>query len=131
MGNAIAKVLLLLFIIAYCALFIQWNAEPKFLCGVDGVFDEPYGYTLPLGWWMLVSVGVGAVVMAIATWTQWAVQKRRADSAATTVENAKSKLQELREKIKQQRQEIAELKEAAPGQPQPAQDQPETGQEDL
>ena len=121
MGSAIAKVLLLLLIIAYCALFIQWNAEPTFMRGAV-VFDQPYGYALPLGWWMLISAGVGAIVMAIATWSQWAVQKRRADSAATTVENAKAKLQELAEKIKQQRQEIAELKETAPDQFQPAED---------
>jgi len=124
MGSAIAKVLLVLLIIAYCALFIQWNAEPTFMRGAV-VFDQPYGYALPLGWWMLTAAGVGAIVMAIATWSQWAIQKRRTDSAAATVENAKAKLQELAEKIKQQRQEIAKLKEAAPSHLQPAEDQPE------
>jgi len=131
MGSAIAKVLFLLLSIAYCALFIQWNAEPTFIRGVVDLQGQPYGYALPLGWWMLITAGVGAVVMAIATWSQWTTQKHKANNAATTVENAKAKLQELAEKIKQQRQEIAKLKEAAPGQPQPAQDQPETGQEDL
>ncbi len=130
MGNAIAKVLFLLLIIAYCALFIQWNAEPTFMRGAV-VLDQPYGYALPLGWWMLISAGIGAIVMAIATWSQWAIQRRRADSTAATVENAKAKLQELAEKIKQQRQEIAKLKETAPSQLQPAEDQPEADQDSL
>ncbi len=129
MASAIAKVLLLLLIIAYCALFIQWNAEPTFIRGAV-VYGQGSGYTLPLGWWMLISAGIGAIVMAIATWSQWAVEKHRADSAAATAENAKAKLQELAEKIKQQRQEIVELKERAPSQPQSAEDQPEAGQED-
>ena len=130
MGSAIAKVFLLLLIIVYCALFIQWHPVPTFVRGAV-VFDQAYGYTLALGWWMLISAGVGAIVMAIATWSQWAAEKRKADSVAPAVEKAKAKLQELAEKIKQQRQEIAQLKEAAPGQPQPAQDQPDTGREDL
>ncbi len=130
MGSAIAKVLLLLLIIAYCALFIQWNAEPTFIRGAVA-YGQGYGYTLALGWWMLISAGVGAVVMAIATWSQWAAQKRKADSAATTVENAKAKLQELAEKIKQQRQEIAKLKETAPDQFQSAEDQPEADEDSL
>jgi len=130
MGNAIAKVLLLLLIIAYCALFIQWNAEPTFIRGAVA-YGQGYGYTLALGWWMLMSAGVGAIVMAIATWSQWAAQKRSADSAAATVEKAKVKLQELAEKIKQQRQEIAELKETVPDQSQPAEDQPEADQDSL
>ena len=128
MASAIAKVLLLLLIIVYCALFIQWHPVPTFVRGAV-VFDQAYGYTLALGWWMLISAGVGAIVMAIATWSQWAVQKRAADSAATTVENAKAKLQELAEKIKQQRQEIAKLKETAPDQFQPAEDQPEADED--
>ncbi len=130
MGSAIARVLLLLLIIAYCALFIQWNAEPTFIRGAVA-YGQAYGYTLALGWWMLITAGVGAVVMAIATWSQWAAQKRKADSVAPAVEKAKAKLQELAETIKQQRQEIAQLKEAAPDQPQPAQDQPDTGRKDL
>jgi len=130
MGSAIAKVLLLLLIIAYCALFIQWNSEPTFIRGAVA-YGQGYGYTLALGWWMLISAGVGAIVMAIATWSQWAAQKRRADSAAATVEKAKAKLQELAEKIKQQRQEIAELKEAAPSQFQPAEDEPEVDEDSL
>ena len=80
---------------------------------------------------MLISAGVGAIVMAIATWSQCAAQKRKADSAAVTVENAKAKLQEQAEKIKQGRQEIAELKETAPGQLQPAEDQPEADKDSL
>ena len=131
MGSAIDRVLLLLLIIAYCALFIQWNADLTFVRGAVDHHGQLYGYAIPLGWWMLISAGVGAIVMAIATWSQWAVQKRRSDSAATTVENAKAKLQELREKIKQQRQEIAELKEAAPGHRQPAKDQPEADEDSL
>jgi len=130
MGNAIAKVLFLLLIIAYCALFIQWNDEPTFIRGAMA-YGQGYGYTLALGWWMLMSAGVGAIVMAIATWSQWAAQKRKADSAAATVEKAKAKLQELAEKIKQERQEIAELKEATPGQLQPAEDQPEVDEDIL
>ena len=130
MGSAIAKVLFLLLIIAYCALFIQWNGEPTWIRGVV-YMGEAHGYSLPLGWWVLLSAGVGAIVMAIATWSQWAAQKRKADNAATTVENAKAKLQELAEKIKQQRQEIAKLKEAAPGQFQPAEDQPEADEDSL
>ncbi len=130
MGNAIAKVLFLLLIIAYCALFIQWNGEPTFIRGAVA-FGQAYGYTLALGWWMLMSAGVGAIVMAIATWSQWTAQKHKADSAAATVENAKAKLQELADKIKQQRQEIAELKEAAAGQLQPAADQPEANEDSL
>ena len=130
MGNAIAKVFLFLLIVVYCAMFIQWHLEPTFVRGAV-VFDQAYGYTLALGWWMLISAGVGAIVMAIATWSQWAAEKRKADSVAPAVEKAKAKLQELAEKIKQQRQEIAELKEAAPSQPQPAPDQPDTGREDL
>ena len=131
MGSAIAKVLLLLLIIAYCALFIQWNADLTFVRGAVDYHGQPYGYALPLGWWILITAGIGAIVMAIATWSQWAVQKRRADSAATTVENAKAKLQELAEKIKQQRQEIAKLKEAAPSHLQPAEDQPEADEDSL
>ncbi len=130
MASAIAKVLLLLLIIVYCALFIQWNGEPTWVRGVV-YMGEAHGYSLPLGWWVLLSAGVGAIVMAIATWSQWAVQKRRADGAATTVEKAKSKLQELAEKIKQQRQEIAKLKGTAPDQYQPAEDQPEADQDSL
>ncbi len=130
MGSAIAKVLLLLLIIAYCALFIQWNADPIFVRGAVA-YGQGYGYTLALGWWMLISAGVGAVVMAIATWSQWAAQKRKADTAAATVEKAKAKLQELAEKIKQQRQEIAKLKETTSGRLQPTEDQPEISQEDL
>ncbi len=130
MGSAIAKVFLLLLIIVYCALFIQWNGEPTWVRGVV-YMGEAHGYSLPLGWWVLLSTGVGAIVMAIATWSQWAVQKRATDSAATTVENAKAKLQKLREKIKQQRQEIAKLKETAPDQFQPAEDQPEADEDSL
>ncbi len=130
MGSAIAKVLVLLLIIAYCALFIQWNAEPTFIRGAVA-YGQGYGYALPLGWWLLISAGVGAVVMAIATWSQWGAQKRRANSAAATVEKAKVKLQELAEKIKQQRQEIAELQEQAPQQPEEDQTQPETESEDV
>ena len=80
---------------------------------------------------MLISAGVGAIVMAIATWSQWAAEKRRAAIAAITTENAKAKLQELAEKIKQQRQEIAKLKETAPDHYQPAEDQPEADQDSL
>ena len=131
MVSAIARVLLLLLIIAYCALFIQWNADLTFVRGAVDHHGQLYGYAIPLGWWMLISAGVGAIVMAIATWSQWAVQKRRADSAATTVENAKAKLQELAEKIKQQRQEIAKLQEQAPQQPEEDQTQSETESEDV
>ena len=124
MGSAIAKVFLLLLIIAYCALFIQWNGEPTWVRGAV-YMGEAHGYSLPLGWWILISAGVGAIVMAIATSSQWTAQKRRADSAAITAENAKAKLQELAEKIKQQRQEITKLRETAADQSQPAEDQPE------
>ena len=118
MGKATAKVLVVGLIIAYCAFFIQWNDQPTWIRGIRG-FGESYGYTLPLGWWFLITMGIGAVVMAIVTWTEWATQKSRADVAVAQVAKAKTKLQELADTVKQQRQEITTLKAQTPPPPKP------------
>ena len=116
MASAILRVLLILILIAYCALFITWNSQPVTVAGLDWLGDR-YVQEMPLGYLPFIGAVAGALLMGIAVWSEWSQQKGRADRAAAQVTNAKAKLQELADIIKQHRQEIAELKESAEQQP--------------
>ncbi len=130
MGSAVLKVLVLLLVIAYCALFIFWNGQYVTVVGLD-LLDNRYVQEMPLGFLALIGAVLGALVMAIFTWGEWAVQKRRADTAEAQVAKAKTKLQELADIIKQHRQEIAELKQPRPKEPGDEQAQAEAGEEAM
>ena len=111
MTSVIVKVLLMLVIIAYAALFITWNPATVPVCGA--VWPPPDGVRwiqpLPLGYLPLLGAVAGAVFMAIAAWGEWARQKGAADQAGAQLQKAKAKLQELADRIKQQRSQISEL----------------------
>ena len=128
MAGAIAKVLILIVLVAYCAGFIAWNNQTTTVVGWD--LGYRYVQDMPLAYLALEGAVIGAVLMAIATWGEWARQKRRSDVAAAQVAKAKNKLQELAAMIKQQRAQIAEL---GGGQPQPSADHPPAAvdEEDL
>ena len=130
MGSAILRVLVLLLVIAYCVLFTTWNSEYVTVAGLEW-FGERYVQQLPLGYLPLIGAAIGGLVMAIFTWGEWAVQKRRADTAGAQVAKAKTKLQELADIIKQHRQEIAELKQPRPEEPGDEQAQAEAGEEAM
>lgn len=118
MTNVILKMLLLIIIIGYVVLFISWNPDYVTVCG--GVWPpEPAGQRwveeLPIGYLPLIGAALGAVVMAIAAWGEWARQKGVANQSRAQVQKAKAKLQQLADMIKQQRRQISELeKKLAP-----------------
>jgi len=130
MGSAVLKVLVLLLVIAYCTLFVFWNGQYVTVVGLD-LWWGRYVQDMPLGFLALIGAVLGAVVMAIFVWGEWAQQKARADRAAGQVAQAKAKLQKLADIIKQHRQEIAQLKQQAPEEPSAAQAESEAGEQDA
>ncbi len=117
MANAIVKVLVVLLVIAYCALFITWNSQLVTVAGLDW-FGDRYVQDVPAGYLPLIGAVAGALFMAIMAWGEWANQKSRADRAVAQVAKAKTKLQQLADLIKRQRQEIAQLRGGPPAEPQ-------------
>ena len=128
MGTAIAKVLILILVIAYCALFITWNSQLVTVAGLDW-FGDRYVQDVPAGYLPLIGAGIGAVVMAIMASAAWGAQKSQADRAVARVAKAKAKLQELAVLIKQQRQEIAQLRGSPPEEPEDEQSSSAAGEE--
>jgi len=112
MINVILKVLILIVIIGYAALFISWNPGYVEVCGgvwPPGPQGQRWVEELPLGYLPLIGAGLGAVFMAIAAWGEWARQKATANQARAQVQKAKAKLQELADRVKQQRTQIDQL----------------------
>ncbi len=129
MAKVILKVLVLIIVIGYAALFISWNPTPTTVVGAiwpptDG---QQWVQELPVGYLPLVGAVVGAVFMAIAAWGEWARQKGTADRASAQVQQAKTKLQDLADRINQQRTQIAELKKKL-ARVQPGGQQPDQGE---
>ena len=124
MASAILKVLVIVLVIVYCALFITWNSQLVTVAGLDWLGDR-YVQELPAGYLPLIGAVAGALFMAIMAWGEWARQKNQADRVVAQVAKAKTKLQELADIIKQQRQEIAQLRAKLPEEPQD--EQPSSG----
>ncbi len=129
MANAILKVLVVLLVIVYCALFITWNSQSVTVAGLDW-FGDRYVQEVPAGYLPLIGAVADALFMAIVAWGEWARQKSQADRAVAQVAKAKTKLQELAELIKQQRQEIAQLRGSPPEEPEDEQPSSEPDEED-
>ena len=127
MGGAIAKVLIVMVLVVYCAGFIAWNSQTTTVVGWD-LMGYRYVQDMPLAYLALEGALLGAVLMAIAAWGEWARQKRRANVAAAQVAKANNKLQELAAMIKQQRAQIAEL---GGGQPEPSTEHPPAAVDDT
>ena len=122
MGKVILKVLLLLIIVGYAALFLVWNPNYVTVCGLvwpPVPQGERWIEQLPLGSLPLMGAVLGVILMAIAAWGEWARQKATADQARAQVQKAKVKLQELVGKIKEQHSQIQELQRQV-GEPEPA-----------
>lgn len=113
MASAILKVLVVLLVIVYCALFLTWNSQYVTVAGLDW-FGDRYVQDVPAGYLPLIGAIAGVLFMAIVAWGEWARQKSQADRAVAQVAKAKAKLQELADLIKQQRQEIARLRGSPP-----------------
>ena len=129
MAKVILKVLVLIIVIGYAALFMSWNPTPTTVVGAiwpptDG---QQWVEELPLGCLPLLGAVLGAVFMAIAAWGEWARQKGAADKASAQVQQAKTKLQELADRINQQRDQITQL-ERKLAQVQPGGRQPDRGE---
>ena len=128
MASAILKVLVIVLVIVYCALFITWNSQLVTVAGLDW-FGDRYVQDVPAGYLPLIGAGIGAVVMAIMASAAWGAQKSQADRAVARVAKAKAKLQELAVLIKQQRQEIAQLRGSPPEEPEDEQSSSAAGEE--
>jgi len=114
MTKVILRVLILLVIIGYAALFISWNPDYVTVCG--GMWPpEPQGerwvQELPLGYLPLIGAVGGVILMAIVAWGEWSHQKATSDQARAQVQKAKVKLQELVDRIKRQRAQIDQLEQ--------------------
>ncbi len=129
MANAILKVLVVLLVIVYCALFITWNSQLVTVAGLDW-FGDRYVQDMPAGYLPLIGAVAGALFMAIMASAAWGAQKGQADRAVAQVAKAKTKLQELADLIKQQRQEIAQLRGGPPEEPQDEQPSSAPDEED-
>ena len=112
MTGRIVKMLLVVIIVGYAALFVMWNAGYVAVCGIVWPPTRQaarWVEDLPVGSLPLIGAVLGAVLMAIATWGEWARQRTTARRADAQVQKAKAKLQELVEKIKQQQSQIEQL----------------------
>lgn len=108
MGKVIVSVLVVLALLAYGACFLSWNLAPQEVTGFV-LLGTRYSQSLPLGSLVFIGLVLGAVVMAIATWSAWASQKATADKHAATIRRAKAKLQDQLDEINDLRAEVERL----------------------
>jgi len=109
MVKVIVKVIIGLLALCYGALFLSWNMGPQEIISWQ-MGGWKYSQPLPLGTLPFIGLVVGAVIMAIAAWSAWAVQKGAADRATGMVKKAKAKLQAQLDTINELRAEAERLK---------------------
>ncbi len=95
-------------LLVYGMLFATWNMTPVTVIGFQ-IGDDAYGEKLPVMALPLVGLVVGLVVMAVAVWSEWSAQRKRAAHAAAQIERAKEKLQKQHEAIVELREEVERL----------------------
>ena len=115
MVKVILKMVVVLALLCYGALFLSWNNAPQEIVTWQ-MLGVKYSQTLPVGALAFAGLIVGAILMAVACWSAWASQRALANRAAAQVKKAKEKLQaqlkainELRAQNQQLDSELASL----------------------
>ena len=104
-------VIVVLVIIAYGAMFLNWNQDWVAITvwqwppqGSEGIAQD-----LPMGYAVLGAVLLGAVLMALFVAGSWAGQRTAHREARAKLVVAKKKLQQLVNKVKEQRRRLQEF----------------------
>ncbi len=109
MGKTIVTVLLIVIVVVYGAMFINWNMETirvvGCICRENAFFTD-----MPKAYLAMGGVVAGVLVMGIAAWSAWAAQRRLVREAEAKVAAAAEKLRERTDMVRDLRDEVDRLK---------------------
>jgi len=108
MVKVILKMVVVLALLCYGALFLLWNNTVQEIVTWQ-MLGVKYSQALPVGALAFAGLIVGAILMAVACWSAWATQRAVAVRATAQVKKAKEKLQAQLDVINELRARNAQL----------------------
>jgi uncharacterized membrane protein YciS (DUF1049 family) len=108
MVKVILKMVVVLALLCYGALFLSWNMANQEITTWQ-LMSVKYSQPLPVGSLVFIGLILGAVLMAVACWSAWAAQKALAGKAVSQVKRAKEKLQAQLDLINELRGQVTQL----------------------